>query len=95
MNEPAARADNSTDSEYESSGDALFDAVTRSGPGPARVTRNADNGTIDTVVFHDKKYTLGRETDGLIGGPLLALFGALGIAYAFRHRDRIRRSARS
>jgi hypothetical protein len=53
-------ADNSTDSEYESSGDALFDALTRFGPGPVRVTRNADNGTIDTVALEQSHLAASR-----------------------------------
>jgi hypothetical protein len=85
-------ADGSTDSEYEPSGEAFFDAVDEFGPGPARVTRNADNGTIDTVVFHDKKYTLGSESDGVYGGPIAVVLGAFGLAYAIRHRHRIRRT---
>lgn len=85
-------ADGSTDSEFESGG-SFFDAVAEFGPGPARVTRNADNGTIDTVVFHDKKYELATETDGIYGGIAAVLFGILGLGYAIRHRHRIRRGA--
>jgi hypothetical protein len=86
-------ADGSTDSEFAPRGGSFFDAVAEFGPGRARVTRIADTGTIDTVVFHDKKYELATETDGVYGGIAAVLFGILGLGYAIRHRHRIRRGA--
>jgi hypothetical protein len=85
-------ADGSTDSEFDPPG-PFFDAVREFGPGPARVTRSVDSGTIDTVVFHHKKYELAKESDSTYGGGAAVLFGILGLGYAIRYRDRIRRGA--
>ena len=84
-------ADGSTDSEYASPSEPFFDAVDEFGPGQARVTRNADNDTIDTVVFHDEKYKLGTEGGSAAAAIAVAVLGLLGVAYAFRYRDRLRR----
>jgi hypothetical protein len=86
-------ADGSTDSELESPSEPFFDAVDEFGPGPARVTRNTDNGRIDAVVFHGKKYELSTETGGVYAGIGVVLLGILGVGYAIRNRDRIRRRA--
>jgi hypothetical protein len=84
-------ADGSTDSVYESPGEPLFDAARQFGPGPARVTRNADNDTSDTVVFHDKKYELATETKSAYAAIAVLLVGLLGLVYAIWGRDRLKR----
>ena len=79
-------ADGSTDNEAESSDGYLFDAVTRFGPGPARVTRNANNQTIYRVEFHGKTYTLETRADDLAAGIILLVLGLLGLAYVLLTR---------
>ena len=74
-------ADGSTDNEVSSSDGYLFDAVTRFGPGPARVTRNAESHTIYKVEFHGKTYTLETHADDLAAGIIMLVLGLLGLAY--------------
>ena len=72
-------ADGTGDDEVSPSG--LFDAVEKFGPGPARVTRNADSKAIYKVEFHGKTYTL-DSTGGDLGAGIVALvLGLLGLAY--------------
>jgi hypothetical protein len=81
-------ADGTTANELASSDGYLFDAVTRFGPGPARVTRNAHDQTIYKVEFHGKTYTLETRADDLVAGIILLVLGLLGLVYvALTWRD--------
>lgn len=84
--------DGSVDSQFAPR-DSFFNAVEKFGPGPARVTRNADNKTIDKVRFHGKTYTLSTTTDAIGGGIFAVILGVLALAYAIRQRHRVLRPA--
>jgi hypothetical protein len=82
-------ADGSESDEFEP-GDGLYDAVQTFGPGPARITRNARNDTIEKVRFHGKTYTLGSAAGSLAGGIVGLVLGLAAILYAIRHRSSLR-----
>lgn len=85
-------ADGSVGDEFEPA-DGLYDAVRTFGPGPARVTRNARNDTIEKVRFHGKTYTLGSAASSLGGGIVGLVLGSAGLAYAIRRRSSLRQDA--
>ena len=72
-------ADGSSASESEPG--TLVDAVRKYGPGPARVTRNAENDSIYKVVFHDKRYTLSDPGGDRATGIVAIVLGALWLAW--------------
>jgi hypothetical protein len=63
------------------------------GPGPALVTRNARNGTIEKVRFHERTYSLGSAAGSLTGGIVALVLALGGVTYAIRHRSSLRRDA--
>lgn len=73
----------------------FYDAVTKFGPGPARVTRNEANDTIYEVEFHDETYTLDSPGTDLGGGIIAVVLGGLGLAWVvLSGRPRSFRAAR-
>jgi hypothetical protein len=82
-------ADGSADDQFQPGHD-FYEAVRAAGPGPARVTRNADNGTIEKVRFHGKTYTLGSAGGSLAGGIVALVLGLLGVGYSVRRRNSLR-----
>ena len=85
-------ADGSESDEFEP-GDGLYDAVRTFGPGPARVTRNARNDTIEQVRFRGKTYALESAAGSLGGGIVGLVLGLAGLTYAIRHRSSLRHDA--
>jgi hypothetical protein len=61
----------------ETDPDGLVEAVQRFGPGPARVTRNAENDSIYKVVFHDRTYSVSDPGTDKGGGIVAIVLGAL------------------
>lgn len=82
-------ADGSEADEFEP-GD-LYYAVRKFGPGPARITRNARNDTIEKVRFHGMTYVLETAAGSLAGGIVALVLGLACLAYAIRRRDSLRR----
>jgi hypothetical protein len=85
-------ADRSESDEFEPPG-GLYEAVRTFGPGPALVTRNARNDTIEKVRFHGRTYALGSAAGSLAGGIVALVLGLGGLAYAIRHRSSLRQDA--
>jgi len=61
---------------------ALVEAVQKFGPGPARVTRNAQNDSIYKVVFHDKTYSISDPGEDRDAGIIAIVLGALYLGCA-------------